>query len=121
MTAAEAVGARVTRITSNRGHMRILAVAYVVWIVVTAVLAWQPLPEAPRAVDFFGADRVVACDSAVLDYDECAAKADQNAGAIAVTLRIAVVIFGPWLLGLGVVAGLFVIEWVREGYRQKES
>ena len=119
MKAVEIVKARLDRITSNKGHVRLLVVVYVIWIAATIWIFWSPVPAAPRIPDFMGFPRVVSCQEKVLDYENCAASADAIAASVTVFKRFVIVFLTPIILSSLLALGLFVFEWVKEGYREK--
>ena len=121
MTAVETVKAKVSRITSNKGHVRLYLVVSVVWILATTWLVWGPLPSAAGTTSQFGLPSVTGCEDVVLDYAQCEAQANSEAAGLALIERAAVVFFLPIILPLLILFGKFVLEWIGDGYGKKSE
>jgi hypothetical protein len=116
MNAVETVKAKIKQVTSNKGNVRLFALAYLVWIAAMAWMFWQPFPSAHTQPDIFGSPRVVACLDVIVRYDRCAIFMDLITAIIAIILRAGVVFLAPLIVSLLAIIGAAIFEWISDGY-----
>jgi hypothetical protein len=120
VTALETVKVRISKLASNKGHVRVAAILYAIWIIVAICLVWGPLPSAPTAPDAFGFQRVTACDLNKMlgdEYDRCATGENAKAEIFAVVARTTFVLATPAAAAMVLILIFLVSEWVQDGYK----
>jgi hypothetical protein len=120
MSALETTRARVTRVTSNSGHVRLFWVVAVVWWIAGAVwLIAQPVPLAPRQPYLIDNQTVIACADVVLDHQQCEEREDAVTGTRVTIERIGVILLAPFALPMLAFLLIFVFDWIKDGYSRK--
>jgi hypothetical protein len=120
MNAVETLKAKIKRVASDKGNVRLFIFAYLTWIAATAWIFLEPFPSARTEPDVFGSPRVVACSLDVgLHYQRCAMFMNLITAIITIILRASIVLLVPLillpLLSLLVIIGAAIFQWISDG------
>jgi len=144
MTMVEIVKAKIKGIACNKGHVRLFAVASIIWVAITAPVLWKPLPyvedsigvvgNAPGGVDV-SSRRMESCPApppakwndpvwnSCMDRVTTEVKEEVSTARTRQLLSWASIVFLvpvilPLLLSVLALLGAIILQWVNDGYRK---